>query len=223
MEVPTITSGTIPCASRVRMTPICANPRAAPPPSASPMVGRTMAGCGCVEASAARSPLRARANKPSKTTRGFSYTPRLKGHAHAGQSSRIILLAESCDGNVTGILRPPHYVMVKCRITAICSSTAEVRHDSVQLWSVAIFGRLCRTSHVDKAGNALMRSKTESIKDAPVIGVPFGDPASGIAHGVRGEDQAHCRGAGRELLLPFGNLHMRAGAADDGDNERCAC
>ena len=40
-----MTSGTMPCAASVRITPIWAKPRAAPPPSASPMVGRVAAGC----------------------------------------------------------------------------------------------------------------------------------------------------------------------------------
>ena len=63
-----MTSGTMPCAASVRITPIWAKPRAAPPPSASPMVGRVAAGCnGVVVASAERSPLRTRANRPSNT------------------------------------------------------------------------------------------------------------------------------------------------------------
>ena len=39
-----MTSGTMPWAASVRMTPIWAKPRAAPPPSASPMVGRVASG-----------------------------------------------------------------------------------------------------------------------------------------------------------------------------------
>ena len=62
----------MPCASNVRMTPICAKPRAAPPPSARPIVGRIGVGCGCVVASASRSPVRVRANNPSKTKTDFS-------------------------------------------------------------------------------------------------------------------------------------------------------
>ena len=57
------------------MTPIWAKPRAAPPPSASPMLGRVAAGCsGVLVASAERSPLRTRANKPSNT-KFFSPSP----------------------------------------------------------------------------------------------------------------------------------------------------
>ena len=63
-----MTSGTMPCAASVRITPIWAKPRAAPPPSASPMDGRVAAGRnGVVVASAERSPLRTRANNPSNT------------------------------------------------------------------------------------------------------------------------------------------------------------
>ncbi len=69
-----MTSGTMPCAASVRITPIWAKPRAAPPPSASPMLGRVAAGRnGAVVASAERSPLRTRANRPSNT----KFSPRL--------------------------------------------------------------------------------------------------------------------------------------------------
>src|SRR6188474_3728073 len=67
IEVPTMTSGSMPFASRVRSTPIWAKPRAPPPPSASPMVGRTDARAGASDvASAPRSPFRSRP-WPSKT------------------------------------------------------------------------------------------------------------------------------------------------------------
>ena len=56
-----MTSGSMPCASSVRITPIWAKPRAAPPPSASPMVGRSDGGARRSDvASAPRSPFRPR-------------------------------------------------------------------------------------------------------------------------------------------------------------------
>jgi hypothetical protein len=59
IEVPTITSGTMPCADSVRSTPIWAKPRAAPPPSARPMLGRSRVGrSGGALALTVRSPLR---------------------------------------------------------------------------------------------------------------------------------------------------------------------
>ena len=64
--------------------------------------------------------------------------------------------------------------------------------------------------------------KPERIEHAAVIGVPFGDPARRIAERVGGEHQAHGGGAGRKHLLPFGDLHVRAGAAHHRDHQRRA-
>ena len=81
-----MTSGTMPCAASVRITPIWAKPRAAPPPSASPMLGRVAAGRnGVVVASAERSPLRTRANKPSNTNI-FSPSPDFRIGPATGQA-----------------------------------------------------------------------------------------------------------------------------------------
>ena len=76
------------------------------------------AGCGCVVASAARSPLRARANKPSNTKTVSPYPRSLArespSHERVNPTVRRVL-AESCDRNVTGSVRPRHYIKVKCR------------------------------------------------------------------------------------------------------------
>src|SRR5262249_15173808 len=41
----------------------------------------------------------------------------------------------------------------------------------------------------------------------------------GIAHGMGSENQAHGGSTSRELLLPFGNLHMGPCAAHHGDHQ----
>src|SRR5665647_1105976 len=71
-----------------------------------------------------------------------------------------------------------------------------------------------------KAGDAFAGFEAEGIEHGAVIGVPFGDPARGIAQGIGGQQQIHGRRAGRQLLLPFRNLAMRAAAADHRDDQR---
>ena len=70
-----MTSGMMPWAASVRITPIWAKPRAAPPPSASPMVGRIASGRTPGVASAVESVARPRANNPSKTNADISPGP----------------------------------------------------------------------------------------------------------------------------------------------------
>ncbi len=58
--VPTIKSGLMSFASRALMTPMCAKPRAAPPPSAKPIIGgldalRGGGGVGVLQAQSSRS------------------------------------------------------------------------------------------------------------------------------------------------------------------------
>ncbi len=73
-----------------------------------------------------------------------------------------------------------------------------------------------------KAGHAFVGGKAERVEHGAVIGVPFGDPARRIAHGVGGDHQAHRGRAGGELLFPFRDLRVRAGAADHRDHQRRA-
>src|SRR5689334_17836270 len=123
-------------------------------------------------------------------------------------------LAESCDRNVTGNLRPQHYVFVKCRIQTICSSTIKMRYNRIKLGPVTVLRLLCRVADMDEGRDALVRCYAEYIENAPVVGVPLGDPTCCIAHGMRCKDKAHRRGSGRKLLLPLWNLDMRTSAAD---------
>src|ERR1700722_1759036 len=85
-----------------------------------------------------------------------------------------------------------------------------------------ILGRPRRPADVNKAGDALVRCKTESVEHAAIVGVPFGDPVGAITERVRGEHEAHGGGTGGERLLPFRNFHVRCGAADHGDHQRRA-
>src|SRR6516162_7054758 len=75
---------------------------------------------------------------------------------------------------------------------------------------------------MDEPRDALVLLEAERGEHAAVIRVPLGDPGRAIAERVRGEHEAHGDGAGRQHLLPFRNLHMRRGAADHRDDERCA-
>src|SRR5947207_2987738 len=103
----------------------------------------------------------------------------------------------------------------------IGSSNPEPRDNSLEIWAFTVLRRLGWASNVHKTGNAFIRGKAEKVEHAPVIGVPFRDPARGVAHGMRGKNQAHGGGPGGELLLPFGNLYMRARSTDDSDHQRC--
>ena len=94
--------------------------------------------------------------------------------------------------------------------------------DLIEWWPRPILRLTRRPADVNKAGDALMRRQAESIEHTAVVGVPFGDPVCPVAEGVSGEDETHGRGAGGEDLLPFGDFHMRAGAAHHGDHERRA-
>src|SRR5207244_8682394 len=104
----------------------------------------------------------------------------------------------------------------------IGSSNPEPCDNSAEIWTLALFRRLSRASNMHKTGNTLIRGKSEKVEHAPVVGVPFRDPARGVAHGMRRKNQTHGRGSGGELLLPLRNLYMRSGPADDGDHQRCA-
>ena len=75
---------------------------------------------------------------------------------------------------------------------------------------------------MDEARDALMRGEPERVEHGAIVGVPFGDPVGAVAERVRGGNEVHSGGAGREHLLPFGNLDMRRRAADHGDDERRA-
>ena len=131
-----------------------------------------------------------------------------------------VLLAECCDRNVTRNLRPQHYVKVKGRIGSFGSSGAKARDDRIKFWPVTVVGWFYRAADMDEAGDALMRRDAKRIENSPIVSVPLRNSARGIAHGVRGKDETHRGGAGGELLLPFGDLHMRTGAADNRDNKR---
>src|SRR5665647_2952996 len=87
---------------------------------------------------------------------------------------------------------------------------------------VAFLGRLGGPTDMDEAGDALANRQTQGLKHVAVVGVPLGYPTCGIAHGVGGQDQAHGRGAGRHLLLPFRDLPVRGGATDHRDHQRRA-
>src|SRR6478736_3806308 len=100
------------------------------------------------------------------------------------------------------------------------SSSAEARDDGIEFRPVTVLGWLCRAPDMNEARNALMRSDAKRIENAAVVSVPFRDPARGIAHGMRGKDEAHRRGAGGELLLPFRDLNVRTGPTDDRNDER---
>src|SRR5262249_52265996 len=128
------------------------------------------------------------------------------------------VLAESCDRNVTRSVRPRPYIKVKCPPT-VWFLLSKSRHDGVEIWPFAVLRRLGRAPDVHKAGHPFIRRKTKGIEHAAIIGIPLGDPARGIAHGVRGKYQAHRRGAGGKLLLPFGDLHMRTGTAHHRDDQ----
>src|SRR5664279_6150941 len=82
------------------------------------MLGRVTAGCnGAVMASAERSLLRTRANRPSNT-KFFSPSPIFGSGQPPDQRFTPIggkQLAESCVRNVTGSVRSRDYIMVKCR------------------------------------------------------------------------------------------------------------
>src|SRR5262245_48728606 len=102
------------------------------------------------------------------------------------------------------------------------SSAPKSRDDGLETWSVTVLWRSGRAPDVHKTRDPLMRGQPKGIENAPVVGVPFGDPARSITHCVRGEDKAHGGGPRGQLLLPFGNFHMWAGTTDDGNHKRRA-
>src|SRR5215475_3035762 len=102
------------------------------------------------------------------------------------------------------------------------SSAPKSRDYGLETRPVTVLWGSGRAPDVHKTCDPLMRGQPKCIEDAPVIGVPFGDPARGITHRVRGKDKAHGRGPRGQLLLPFGNFHMWAGTTDDGDHKRRA-
>ena len=101
-------------------------------------------------------------------------------------------------------------------------SRSESRHDVGQRRTRAIFRRLRGAADMHEAGDLLVGGEAERVEHAAVIGVPFGDPVRRKAERMRGGHQVHRGGAGGEHLLPFGDLHMRRGAAHHRDDERRA-
>src|SRR5579875_2176880 len=99
-------------------------------------------------------------------------------------------------------------------------SAGKAGRDLTKLRALAVCRSRERGSDMDEAGDALVRRESEPIEHPAVIGVPFRDPARGIAEGVGGEHQVHRGGARGELLLPYGNLHVLGGPAHDGNDER---
>ena len=75
---------------------------------------------------------------------------------------------------------------------------------------------------MDKSRDALVVRKPQRIQHAAIIRIPFGDPTGTIAERVGGEHEVHGSGARGQHLLPFRDLHMRPGAANHRDDERCA-
>ena len=53
-----------------------------------------------------------------------------------------------------------------------------------------------------------------------VVGVPVGDPVGAVAHRLGGDDQRHADRAGREPLLPLGDVAVRRSARDHRHGQR---
>src|SRR5271166_1116996 len=75
---------------------------------------------------------------------------------------------------------------------------------------------------MDEAGHALVLGKPDRGAEARIIGQPLGEPGRGEPERARRHDQVHARRAGRQHLLPFGDLRVGRGARHDGDDERGA-
>ena len=104
----------------------------------------------------------------------------------------------------------------------ISSSSGKVFDDLGKRRPVAFLAAARRTADVDEPDDALVRSKPEGVEHAPVVGIPFGDPARRKPERVRRMHQVHGRGAGGEHLLPLGYFHVRRGAAHHGNDQRRA-
>ncbi len=59
---------------------------------------------------------------------------------------------------------------------------------------------------MDETGHPLAGLQAEQDGGALVVGVPVGDPVGAIAHGIGGDQQVLTDRAGRELLLPGGDV-----------------
>src|SRR6185437_8865115 len=88
-------------------------------------------------------------------------------------------------------------------------STGKMGDNRVEQRALAVLRRLCRAADMDEAGDPFIGCDAELLQYTPVIGVPLGDPACRVTHGMGGKHQAHGGRAGGQLLLPFWNLDVR--------------